>query len=90
MCESCNTDLFAGCGHEADDQPGGAEKAKGVDLVLTTAMEIGWPALESLGDQLDVDEPWRPKLAKSWDTGYDNFTMSLHLKQGVTSGEFSL
>lgn len=80
--------------------PGGetSGKTKGGDLVLTasafsgffqpksqtTAMETCWPALESLGYQTDVDEPWRPKLAESWDIDYDNFTMTLHLKKGVT------
>ncbi len=50
----------------------------------TTAMETCWPALESLGYQVDVNDPWQPKLAESWDIDYDAFTVTLHLKQGVS------
>lgn len=80
--------------------PGGdtSDKTKGGDLVLTTtmfsgffqpksqttAMETCWPALETLGYQTDVNEPWQPRLAESWDIDADNFTMTLHLKKGVT------
>ena len=50
----------------------------------TTAMETCWPALESLGYQTDINEPWQPKLAESWDIDYDALTVTLHLKQGIT------
>ena len=47
-------------------------------------METCWPALESLGYQTDINEPWQPKLAESWDIDYDALTVTLHLKQGIT------
>lgn len=72
-------------------------KTKGGDLVLTTnmftgffqpksqttAMETCWPAMETLGYQTDINAPWQPKLAESWEIDYENFTVTFHLRENV-------
>lgn len=74
----------------------GAERAKGGEVVnvvnsfngffapksQTTAMDVCWPALETLGYQTS-DGVWKPKLAESWEIDNDKFTVTLHLRKGV-------
>ncbi len=47
----------------------------------TTAMDVCWPALESLGYK--VGDTWKPKLAESWKIDSEKFTVTLNIKKGV-------
>lgn len=50
----------------------------------TTAMEVCWPALESLAYQT-ADGEWHPRLAESWEVDRENaHTVTIHLKQGIS------
>ncbi len=74
----------------------GAERTKGGEVVnvvtafngffapksQTTAMDVCWPALETLGYQT-ADGVWKPKLAESWEIDSDKFTVTLHIRKGV-------
>jgi ABC-type transport system substrate-binding protein len=48
----------------------------------TTAMDVCWPALESLGYQTS-DGVWHPRLATSWDIDNSAYTVTLHIREGV-------
>ncbi len=86
-------------GNGSEDETPGDGRTVGGDLVLTdngsfsgffTIMPSAggnrwcWPALEPLAYLRVSDNTWKPALAESWEVDEENYTVTLHLRKGVT------